>query len=328
MIPTDYYFLTLSADGTWLSSDYYLRVAGAATAMLKSSETPSGTVSVPHSTGPVYYRNSFESRFTSWERDGVKGEGYQKLDPCFYNDLQVDNKNITSPVCQIEMDKSNAKSGNFAVKFSGIPTSTSSAEYSYIISEVKIPVVDDLVLSFWKKTLDELGQYVSVDLHFSSGKKLSHLPAYKDQNGVSMNPEMGRGSVGGDYEQFITEIGTGELLGDEIIGISIAYDKAAASGSYNAYIDNILLATNISFIPSVIAEKQAISSKRILVEGQVLNFTNFNPGTLVSIFDISGRSISSFKLKANRIDVDFPKGIYIVTTKADEGVYSQKVFLQ
>jgi hypothetical protein len=328
MIPTDYYFLTLSADGTWLSSDYYLRVAGAATAMLKSPDTSSGTVSVPHSLGPVYYRNSFESRFTKWERDGVKGEGYQKLDPCFYKDAQMANSNISSPVCQIEMDKSNAKSGDFAVKISGNPTSESSAAYSYKISEVKIPVTEGLKLSFWKKTNDDLGQYVSVDLYFKSGKKLSQLPAYKDQNGVSMSPVMGRGSVGGDYEQFISEIGTGELLGDEITGIVIAYDKAAASDSYNAFIDNILLATNISSIPSGNAEKQTRSFNRILVEGQVLNFTNFNPGTHVSIFDISGRSISSFKLKTNRIDLDFPKGIYIITTKADEGVYSQKVFLQ
>jgi hypothetical protein len=231
MVPTDYYFLTLSADGTWLSSDYYLRVAGAATSMLKSSGTPLGTVSIPHSEGPVYYRNSFEQRFTKWERNGVKGEGFQNLDPCFFKVSLLGNDNISVPVCKIEEDENNAKSGLFTMKATGKPTSSSSASYSYKFSEVKIPVVSNLKLSFWKKTIDDLGQYVSIDLIFKSGKKLSQLPSYVDNNGTLMHPGLARGTVGGVVEEFTCEIGNGELLGDEITGIVAAYDKAAASGS-------------------------------------------------------------------------------------------------
>jgi len=328
MIPTDYYFLTHSADGTWLSSDYYLRVAGAATAMLKSSESPSGTVSVPHSLGPVYYRNSFESRFTKWERNGVKGEGYQKLDPCFYKTSQLVKSNVSSAVCKIEMGVSNAKSGQFYVKASGNPTSTSSAKYAYKFSEVKIPVTEHLKLSFWKKTLDDLGQYVSLDLIFKSGKKLSELSAYKDNKGIAMNPALGRGTVGGGFEQFICEIGKGELLGDEITGIVITYDKAASSGSYKAFFDDITIATDLPLFPTGIADQIIKKENRIFMENKVLNFRNFDLATNVVIYDIAGRAMQSFTLNTNRVNIDLPNGIYIVNTRADDSVYSQKIVIR
>ncbi|MCW1100231.1 glycoside hydrolase family 71/99-like protein [Streptomyces sp. RS2] len=47
MIPTDQYFLTLDADGTKVSSDFYLRLAGAATKMINGSAEISPTVPIP-----------------------------------------------------------------------------------------------------------------------------------------------------------------------------------------------------------------------------------------------------------------------------------------
>lgn len=327
MIPTNYYFLTLSADGTWVSSDYYLRVAGAATAMLKSSETFSGTVSVPHSEGPVYYRNSFEKRFTEWERNGVKGEGYENLDPCFYKTSQLEKSNVSNAVCEIQMNEANAKSGQFIVKASGNPTSAENASYSYKFSEVKIPVTEHLKLSFWKKTVDDLGRYVSLDLTFKSGKKLSQLPLYVDNNGTGMHPDLGRGTVGAGLEQFICEIGKGELLGDEITGVVVAYNKAAVSDSYTAYFDDILIATNISLFPTGITNSYPKKTNRIIVENKVLKFKGFNPGSDVVIYDISGRAMKSFQLNTNRVTVDLPIGIFIVSTKSDNTVYSQKIVI-
>lgn len=46
-IPTDQYFLTLDADGTHLSSNFYLRLAGAATKMINGSTGISTTVPIP-----------------------------------------------------------------------------------------------------------------------------------------------------------------------------------------------------------------------------------------------------------------------------------------
>jgi len=48
MIPTNQYFLTLDADGTHLSSDFYLRLAGAANQMLKGQIPLSPVIPIPH----------------------------------------------------------------------------------------------------------------------------------------------------------------------------------------------------------------------------------------------------------------------------------------
>ncbi|KIF77595.1 xylosidase/arabinosidase [Streptomyces sp. 150FB] len=50
MIPTNQYFLTLDADGTHVSSDFYLRLAGAATKMINGSTGISTTVPIPPTT--------------------------------------------------------------------------------------------------------------------------------------------------------------------------------------------------------------------------------------------------------------------------------------
>lgn len=328
MIPTDYYFLTLSADGTWLSSDYYLRVAGAATSMLKSSDEPSGTVAVPHSLGPVYYRNSFEKRYTEWVRNEVPGSGIYNLDPCFYKDAQLSNNNVSTAVCEIQDNEANAKSGKYVAKISGNPSSSSSASFEYKFAEVKIPVVEKLNLSFWKKTIDELGKYTSLDLTFKSGKKLSELASYVDNNGTTMNLGAGRGTVGAGYEQFTCEIGKGELIGDEITEITISYNKAADSGSFTAYFDNVLITTEDINVSAKLFEVAPYSNNKIYAYRNVLNFKDINYGADVVIYDITGRKVKSFKLNSNRVSVNLHNGIYIVSTKSENGVYSQKILIR
>jgi len=82
-IPLDQYFLTHAADGKWLSSDYYIRMANAASGALQRKLAAGGgsnapgtpgytgplndytnqySVIVEHSEGPVFWRNSFERR--------------------------------------------------------------------------------------------------------------------------------------------------------------------------------------------------------------------------------------------------------------------------
>ena len=82
-VPLDQYFLTHSADGIWLSSDYYMRMARASTQALKAKIAAGGgsntvgnkgytgplnayndelSIIVEHSEGPVFWRNSFERR--------------------------------------------------------------------------------------------------------------------------------------------------------------------------------------------------------------------------------------------------------------------------
>jgi hypothetical protein len=140
-----------------------------------------------------------------------------------------------------------------------------------------------------------------------------------------MHPGLARGTVGGNFEQFTCEIGKGELLGDEITGIVVAYDKAAASGSYTAYFDNILIETDFNTgIKSTFPKK---IGNRIYVENNVLNFKDFASNTDVVIYSITGTAIKSFKINSNRVPVNLPTGIYIVATKSERSIYSQKIVI-
>jgi hypothetical protein len=327
LIPTDQYFLTLSTDGIWVSSDFYLRVAGAATTMLKSTGSPSGTVSVPHSAGPVYYRNSFEKRFTTWVKNGVIGEGYQNLDPCFHNDNLLYNNNVLTAVCEINEDPANAGSGSYAVKASGIPNSSGTATLDYKIAEVNIPVAEKVKLSFWKKTINEPGRYVSIDLQFESGKRLSQLSAYTDQNGNNMNPATGHGTTGAGYEQFVCEIGKGVLTGDKIESIIVSYNKAANADSYLAYFDDILITTENISLPTGISSYHH-KENRIFVVNKTLNFVNSPLHSKITIYTITGVSLKTFQLEKSQVPLALSPGIYLVTIKSGNDFFSQKVAIQ
>jgi hypothetical protein len=327
MIPTDQYFLTLGADGIWLSSDFYLRLAGAATEMSNSDNPPSQSFSIPYSLGPVYYRNSFEKRYTEYQNSyGGIQSGIYNLDPCFYLDELLNNTSVGTPICEIQEDVSNAKSGQYAVKVSGNPNSSSNAVYDYQIAEVKIPVVENMKLSFWKKTVDELAQFISVDLQFASGKRLSQLSSFTDQNGNDMDPSTGRGAVGQGYEQFVCEVGKGELVNDTITAIIVSYDKASASDSYNAWLDDILITTGD--LPSSVREfAETELKKRIYFSGNSLHFSDTPLYSRVTVYNISGVAIRSFRFNGSQVPVQLPFGIYVVTTESEKDFYAQKVFI-
>ncbi|HXA02641.1 MAG TPA: carbohydrate-binding protein, partial [Cytophagaceae bacterium] len=242
MIPTDQYFVTTSADGIWTSSDFYLRLAGAGTELLKGTRAISSSVPVPYSLGPVYHRNGFEKRHAVYNATGTpgSGSGYFNIDPCFYDSAVVSNTGITSPSVSIVNNPSFTKSGLYSVMATGTPTSGSSANYYYKTSVTKIAVKANMQLSFWKYSLNSLGQYTSVDLLFQSGKRLSSLPAYVDSVGYAMTPAVARGRIG-SWQKFTCQIGVGELIGDTITGIIIGYDNPSTSGSYTAYFDDIII---------------------------------------------------------------------------------------
>lgn len=328
MIPTDQYFLTLSADGTWVSSDFYLRVAGAATTMLRSTATPSENANTPYSNGPVYYRNSFEKRYTEWieKEDGPTYNGIFNLDPCFYKNELLDNNFVTMAACEILKDDANAKSGEYVVKAWGNPNSADNASFDYKIAEVNIPVVEDLKLSFWKKTVNELGKYVSLDLHFESGKKLSQLSAYTDQNGNNMHPATQHGTVGEGFEQFVCEIGQGELIGDKITAILVSYNKAATADSYMAYFDDILISSEELSVPTGTSSTRTKKSW-FFVSNNVLNFKNTPLNSEVVIYSILGVPIKSFQLRNTTVPVQLSNGVYIVAVKSGNAYYSEKIVL-
>ncbi len=237
-IPNNQFFITNSVDGNWLSSDFYLRTAGAAIQMMKGKIAQTTIPPVAYSLGPIYYRNSFESRYVVTADTTYKGTYH--IDPCFKNPAIIIDSNINNPLVAIVNQPSFTHSGIYSVEITGNPISSSSSKYYYKIADTKIGIKNNMQLSFWKYCTNNLGQYTSVDLMFKSGSYLHNLTVYKDNNGNTMSPTIARGTVGA-WKQFTCQLGKGELIGDTITGIMIAYDHPVASGSINAYFDDVIV---------------------------------------------------------------------------------------
>ena len=62
-VPTNQYFLTSSADGTYVSSDFYLRLIGKATQTMKDELPLTQEHRVTLQSAPIWFRTSFESGY-------------------------------------------------------------------------------------------------------------------------------------------------------------------------------------------------------------------------------------------------------------------------
>jgi len=128
----DSYFQTLSVDGYWLSSDYYLRLAGTAGQLLRGEVSSSDTPPVAHSLGPVYWRNGFEKR------------NYLNLDTKEICTATVDvglfENSLLQGDVKVEIVESDFGTGKYALHVQG--------EGMYKIASVKINCDKPLVLTY------------------------------------------------------------------------------------------------------------------------------------------------------------------------------------
>ena len=238
-IPTDEYFETLSKNGIWVSSDYYLRLAGAASKLLRGEIANTADIPVAYSEGPLYFRNSFESRTTTFRRDAREVTKTMPIDPCFYEEGVLSSSGVNGATASIVQDSGHAKSGQYAVKLSGSSASGGSAQYVYKTNTTKITVTEGMSLSYWKYAANDLGRYTAVDLLFSDGTRLSNYASVTDQNGTAVGAGSAKGTVG-SLQQTTVVIGEGELIGKTITGIAVAYDHPA-SGMFEAYFDDVII---------------------------------------------------------------------------------------
>ncbi len=225
-IPTDQYFLTWATDGWWLSNDYYLRAAGAIIDMMQGKAPLRANIDIPHSEGPVYWRNSFESRETTYTDDN--GATFKtalgQLDVCL-NNPSWQNRTAFS-VRTAAIAAANAKSGSYAFAFHG--TASDGAEAIYKIADTRIAAAAPLELSYALYAANENGRDVFVDLLFSDGTRLSDINA---------DTVATRGHVG-EYAQVTVTIGpTADKK--SVVGVAVGY--RGAEGSVEAYIDDIVL---------------------------------------------------------------------------------------
>jgi len=230
MIPTNQYFVTSSADGTYLSTDFYLRLASKLTRQINQADALSATVTVPFSVGPMYFRTSNEAKYDPTPTWTSTTEGALKTNVSTYG-LTTGN-----PTCATILE--NPHAGQYSLKVMGRDRSATTS-YSYFkVWDVNIPVTLTTDLTFWNYPLNALGRFISLDLIMTDGSSLRGTAAV-DYNGVSMHPATGRGTVNTWTK---TRCNIGQWLnGKTIDRILVAYDNAASTGDFSGYIDDVAI---------------------------------------------------------------------------------------
>jgi len=272
-IPLNQYFQTHSADGLWLSSDYYMRMAKASIEVFKrkfqdkaytigplNAYSNASSVIVEHSEGPVYWRNSFERRTG---RLKYNEDGLQQF-PVHH--LQIDvgvpnggamgtaqntsvsgsftvNRNpiawnareddYTPPSATLGMVYTQKKSGDSSFRLEGSRTAGTGATYLYRIATTRIKASSTMSLKYWIRAENALGANVLVDLRLDNGVYVSSLA--NTQN---------TGSPADGWQQKTLSL-PADVNNRYITDVIVAYrDTGTATGNFAACIDDITIANN------------------------------------------------------------------------------------
>lgn len=256
MIPTDAYFLTYAADGRWLSSDFYLRLAGEISTSTTSQMNEHFTT--PYSLGPVYYRNSFEQRTTKYNMEGgvYKSEGTFPIDPCFYQNKVISQTNLSSSSCQ--MVKHDARTGDYAVQLS--ITTNGAGNIVHQVAALHTPITEALRLTMYCK-----GAKVSAQLCSANGEVLT-ATAGEEQNGWTP----------------MTIAVPATMIGDQLTSLRLVME-ANTAGTYIAYVDDVLLETDPNPQPTeeTIVTNDTKQNIKILHNGQLIISRNGSAYTIL-----------------------------------------------
>ena len=268
-IPLHQYFLTLATDGTWLSSDYYMRLTSAFVQAFKTRGSGAfdigplndydntDSVIVEHSLGPVLWRNSFERRngqlVTSTgvivpvnhvqvdvgvpdgevmgnTRNVTVGEVFTVNRP--HLPMFAVNDSYRPPSGSLGMVYTNsARSGDSAFRLAGLRTAGTGALYRYKIANTRIKIDSGMKLSYWINAAG-LGENVIVDLQMDNGAHVS----------VSVTAQ-NTGSAHRGWQQRTLTI-PDSLIGRYITAVIVAYmdnESAAGTSGFAAIIDDIVI---------------------------------------------------------------------------------------
>jgi hypothetical protein len=234
-IPTDQYFETFAKDGIWVSSDYYLRLAATASKLLRDEIPTTEEIPIAYSNGPIYFRNSFEYRSTTFTQNGKVLDKVMQIDPCFYEPSPISVSGVTNYSCEI-VESTQTKHGLYTAMLSG--SAAGPASYYYKASTVKILVEEGMELSFSRYAENELGCFTSVDLLFDDGTRLSEY-GILDSNHIDIRAKNSRGNALSWYDCSCL-FGQGELIGKTITGIILGYESSS-TGDFVAYFDDIII---------------------------------------------------------------------------------------
>jgi hypothetical protein len=241
-IPTDQYFVTTSADGTYLSSDFYLRLVGKITRVQQGLDPLTPNVTIPYSEGPCYFRTSFEQKYDAQP-------SISTLDP------STVPANVSNPTCYAI--RSNPRIGQYALKVGGTVTSSAEASCYLKAFDVNIPVLPTSNLTFYTYPTDSLARHVSIDLYMSDGSTLRDAGA-TDNTGVSMHPIAGRGELN-TWNKISCNIGNW-LNGKTIQRILVGYDNVSQPQTFTDYVEDVSITAGIadSAVTTPIPQDQAL----------------------------------------------------------------------
>ncbi|MFT3682336.1 MAG: T9SS type A sorting domain-containing protein [Ferruginibacter sp.] len=243
-IPTNQYFLTTSADGSYLSSDFYLRLTGKATKVINGTDALTATVPISYSTGPLWFRSGFEPKY-----DAAIGN-VDAPEPTAGNTGVIGyGGSANPPECSAVNEINHI--GASSLRYAGRDNSGTASRYYYKAFDVNIPVGSGTRLSFWTYPQNAISRYVSVDLLMTDGTFL-HSTAAADVNGISMHPAAGRGIVNTWTK---TESYIGQWLnGKTVQRILIGYDHDAETGDFRGYIDDIVIDEQAFPLPVILSQ--------------------------------------------------------------------------
>ena len=233
MAPTNQYFLTLSSDGAFVSSDFYLRLTGKATRMINGLDPFSPTVPIPLTSGPTWFRSGAEATDAALTCTST-------VDPSGGGSQGVTGYGGTGSPTLVAASGEQAHRGSSALRFAGRDAQAGTSFVYFKAYDVDIPVQASTSLSFWTYPQSSLARYVSVDLVMTDGSTLRDSGA-KDLDGASMHPSAGRGTVNA-WTQTKSTIGQW-LAGKKIDKILIAYDYGPLTGDFRGYVDDIEITT-------------------------------------------------------------------------------------
>ena len=235
-IPSDQYFVTAAADGKWLSSDFYMRLTGAISDMLRGELPATDDVPIPHATGPVFWRNGFERRYINYKgNNGQITTALSNIDVCVPDGEVLINNGIED-LYMLDMYEDPYKegyttTGDYSFKLNGLAAPESGkGQFYFQIAETDIEIRDNMVLSYNLRADNDLGGFVFVDLMLDNGKKLSEI------NGSKVKAKRG---TDGEWTPVTLALDS-SLTGRTIESVIIAYESDYA-GEFDAYIDDIVI---------------------------------------------------------------------------------------
>jgi len=327
-VPTDQYFLTYSADGTYIAPDFYMRLAGEITKLIKKEIPISSQFTTKFSLGPVYFRTSMET-------------GYDAM-PDWLNTLDQSSilTNVSGPASGGKpfcvTSGTNAKTGGRSIKMEGVDESNETS-YAYMkVFDTHIPVASDTWLSFQSFPENSLSQHCTIDLIMTDGSTLRDSGA-EDTNGVPMHPGAPHGVVG-EWSQTASNIGAW-LEGKTIDRIMIAFDYGPETGDFTTYFDDISIYKKdiVSGTADNVAQRYenllSIYPNPTTAGGVTIDVSNLNttgPGIL-SIYTIEGTELLQDEVSMEKpigISMEgWPGGMYFISLRNRQMVYTGKIML-